>query len=312
MSKQSAVIDKSLFHELCKHPDVKERERLWYELHLKYQLVVPLILIEETVVNAVAPGKKPLDEVERLIEQVAQHSSCWLEDVYEIVFCDLVRRTPLTTLPPLADPMAAEILKLRLDDDSLKRWVEERKQNARLTHDQWRAEQQRLMVSACRTELTSESGMFDVVRSEFLRALLDEPRRKEMLEHILGVMFRSRHPDEEDSINRAFAEFTPQTFTNYDMTLAGLQTRLAYVLAPVFTLPGPSPKERLRFLKQETNNVYDAEYVTSALICNRFLTRDEKQARMCRIFELGGFWKGKVIYIPPNLDISAALPSALV
>lgn len=312
MSTQSAVIDKSLFHELCKYPDVKERERLWHELHLKYQLVVPLMLIEETVVNAVAPGKKPLDEVGRLIEQVALHHTCWLDDIHEIVFRDLVRRTPLTTLPPLAEPMAAEILKLHLDDAALKSWVEERKQNARVNHDQWKAEQQRLTASAKRTELTSESEMFDVVRSEFLRALLDETRRKEMLEHILGVTFRPRHPDEKDSIDIAFAEFTPQTFTNHYMTLAFLQTRLAFVLAPVFTLPGPSPHMKLRFLKQEPNNMYDAEYVTSALICNRFLTRDEKQARMCRIFELGGFWKGKVVYIPPDQDIRAAIPSALM
>jgi len=94
MSKQSAVIDKSLFHELCMYPDVKERERLWHELHLKYQLVVPLMLIEETLVNAVAPGKKSLDEVERLIEQVVLHRTCWLDDIHEIVFRDLVRRTP--------------------------------------------------------------------------------------------------------------------------------------------------------------------------------------------------------------------------
>ena len=57
MSKQSAVIDKSLFHELCKYPDVKERERLWHELHLKYQLVVPLMLIEEVVANVARDGR---------------------------------------------------------------------------------------------------------------------------------------------------------------------------------------------------------------------------------------------------------------
>lgn len=269
------------------------------------------MLIEETVVNAVAPGKKPLNEVERLIEQVAFHHTCWLDDIHEIVFRDLVRRTPLTTLPPLAEPMAAEIFKLNLDDAALKRWVEERRQTARVIHKQWKAEQQRLAASAKRTELTSESEMFDVVRSEFLRALLDETRRKEILEHILGGTFRPRHPDEKDSIDRAFAEFTPQTFTNHYVTLALLQARLAYVLAPVFTLPGPSPHMKLRFLKQEPNNMYDADYLTSALICNRFLTRDEKQARMCRIFELGGFWKGKVVYIPSGQNICAAIPSAL-
>ena len=311
MSKQSAVIDKSLFHELCKYPDVKERERLWHNLHQKYQLVVPLMLIEETVVNAVAPGKKPLDEVQHLIEQVAAHQTCWLNDIYEIVFCQFVRQTPLTTLPPLAEPTATEIFQLRFDDDALKRWVEDRKQNARATHDQWKHAQHGFGASARRTELTTESEMFDVVRSEFLRALLDEARRREMLEHILGVTFRRRHPDEEDSISRAFAEFTPDTFTSHYTVLALLQARLAYVLAPIFTLPGPSPNMKLRFLKQEPNNVYDAEYVTSALICNRFLTRDAKQARMCRLFELGNFWNGKVVYIPPDQDICAAIPSLL-
>lgn len=311
MSKISAVIDKSLFHELCKLPDAKERERLWHELHQKYQLVVPLMLIEETIVNAVAPGTKSFDEVERLIEQVALHSSCWLEDVHEIVFRELVEKARPPTLPPLADPMTVEIFKLRRDDDSLKRWVEERKEAARTTHNQWRDEQKRLVASAQTTELKSELELFDVVRSEFLRALLDENRRKEMLEHILGVTFRSRHQNGE-LIDKVFSEFTPKSFTNYYVTLAFLQCRLAYVLAPVFTLPGSSPTSRLRFLKQEANNVYDAEYVTSALICDRFLTRDEKQARMCRIFELAGFWKGKVVYISPGQDIRTALPSAII
>jgi len=312
MSTLSAIIDKSLFHELCKYPDVKERQRLWRELHLKYQLVVPPILIEETVVNAAAPGKKPLDEVRRLIEQVTRHHACWLEDIYEIAFCQLVRRTPPTALPPLTEPMAAEIFKLNLNDERLKRWVEERKKAARTIHDQWKAEQKRMTGWAKKTQLTNESEMFDVVRLEFLRALLDEETRKTMLEDILGVTFRSRHPDEKDSIDQAFAEFTTQTFSNYYIALACLLARLAYVLAPVFTLPGPSPHMRVRFLKQELNNVYDAEYVTSALICNRFLTRDEKQARMCRLFELGGFWKGKVVYIPAEQDIRAAFPNALV
>ena len=270
------------------------------------------MLIEETVVNAVSPGKKPLAEVERLVEQVALHHTCWLDDIHEIVFRELVKGIPLTTLPPLAEPMSAEVFRLRLDDSRLKRWIEQRKQNARSTHDQWKAEQQRLMASAKRTELTSESEMFDVVRSEFLRALLDEGRRNEMLEHILGVTFRSRHQDEKDLIGRAFADFTPQTFTKYYATLAFLQCRLSYVLAPIFTMRGPSPSMKLRFLKQERNNMYDAEYVASALICNRFLTRDEKQARVCRVFEVGGFWKGKVVYIPPDQDIRSAIPSALV
>lgn len=129
---------------------------------------------------------------------------------------------------------------------------------------------------------------------------------------ILGVVFRPRYPDEKNSIDRAFNEFTPQTFTKYYATLAYLQTRLAYVLAPVFKLPGSAPDMGIRFLKQKPNNVYDSEYVASALICDRFLTRDKEQARMCRIFELGGFWKGKVVYIPPDQDICMAIPSALI
>ena len=315
MSKISAVIDKSLFHELCKLPDSKERERLWHELHQKYQLIVPLMLIEETIVNAVAPGKKLFDEVERLVEQVALHSSCWLEDVYEIVFRELVEKALPTTLPPLAEPITAELFKLRRDDDLLKLWVEERKEGARTTHNQWKGEQTQLTASALargvKLELKSESELFDFVRSKFRHTLLDVEMRKEMLESILGVTFRSRHQNGE-LIDKAFAEFTPKSLTNYYATLAFLKCRLAYVLAPVFTLPGSSPTARLRFLKQKVNNVYDAEYVTSALICDRFLTRDKEQARMCRIFELAGFWKGKVVYIPPGQDIRTALPSALI
>jgi hypothetical protein len=73
-----------------------------------------------------------------------------------------------------------------------------------------------------------------------------------------------------------------------------------------------SKRERARTTVAFTPETFTNHYVTSALICNRFLTRDEEQARMCRIFELGGFWIGKVIYIPPGKRIRAAIPSALI
>ncbi len=310
MSKPSALVDKSLFHELCKIQDATTLEDLWHKLHEKYQLVMPLVLIEETVVNAVTPGTKPLDEIQQLIREVAAHSSCWLEDMYEIAFRELVECKPLTTLPPLADPMASEIFRLRLDDESLKAWVTQRRKDTREAHNRWRTEQQRLVASAYRTELRSEAQLFNVVRSEFLRRLNDPQQRKDMLEHILGVVFRRRH--RESPIDEAFAQFTPDTFTQFYVTLTCINCRLAFFLAPTFMLPGASPKEKLRFLKQAPNNLYDAEYVSSALICERFLTRDEGQARMCRVFKQAGYWKGEVVFVPPKDKISTALPAVLV
>src|ERR1700694_5155891 len=140
MNKPSAVIDKSLFHELCKIPDTKASEAIWHQLHHKYQLVIPLILSEETVVNAVTPGTKALAEVQRLVDQVAAHSSCWLEDMYEIAFSELVEGRPLTAPPPLADPVASELFRLRLDNEPLRAWVKQRREDTRTTHVRWKAE----------------------------------------------------------------------------------------------------------------------------------------------------------------------------
>jgi len=312
MHKPSAIVDKSLFHELCLQPDSDDQKRLWDALHDRYQLVVPLILVEESVVNAIAPGNRPAEQINRLIDQVAMHHTCWLNDLYEIVFHELVRKEPLSTLPLLKEPAKAEVFRLRSDDDGLQKWVEQRKQYARITHNQWKAEQQRLAPTADRAVLANEAKLFDVVRSEFHRALLDATRRKDMLEHIIGTCLRSRYPTESEFINRAFADYTPETFTQYYATLALLQVRLAFVLAPIFTLPGPSPHMPYRYLKQEPNNMFDSEYVTLALLCDRFLTRDEGQARMCRSFQLGGFWNGKVIYFPADDDMSKAIPNALL
>ena len=312
MRKPSAILDKSLFHQLCVHSDAEDQKRLWDALHERYQLVVPLILIEESVVNAVAPGNRPAEQVNRLIDQVAMHHTCWLDDLYEIVFRELVRKEPVSTLPPLSEPAKAEIFGLRFEDEGLQKWAEQRKQEARFTHNQWKNEQKRLALTAERAALADEAKLFDVVRSEFLRALLDATRRQDMLESIIGTCLRNRYPTESKSIDRAFAAYTPETFTQYYATLALLQVRLAYLFAPVFTLPGPSPHMPCRYLKQEPNNLFDSEYVTLALLCDRFLTRDEGQARMCRSFELGGFWKGKVIYIPADQDMSKAIPDALI
>ena len=131
-----------------------------------------------------------------------------------------------------------------------------------------------------------------------------------MLEAILGVPFRNRHS--ESPIDDAFARFTSETFSRYPVTVKCITCRLAFFLAPIYTLPGSSPKHRRRFLKQEPNNFYDAEYVSSALICDRFLTRDEKQARMCRVFKSAGVWKGEVVCVSPKQNVCAALPHALL
>jgi hypothetical protein len=312
MNKPSAVIDKSLFHELCKIPDSNARENLWQELHNNYQLVVPLILIEETVANAVQPGTKPTSEVQRLVDEVASHSSCWLEDMYEIAFAELVGGKPLSTLPALSHPVASEILQLRWDDESLKAHVQQRKQDSRATHDQWKAEQNRLTAAALTTELKNEGELFNVVLANFLPRLKEPAQKNEMLETILGNPFRRRHKESANAIDDAFSRFTPETFTKYYVSLTCINCRLAFFFAPIYTLPGSSSKERLRFLRQDQNNFYDAEYVSSALICERFLTRDEQQARMCHVFKLAQYWKGEVVFVSPKQDISTALPKALV
>ena len=311
--RHSAVIDKSLFHELCKVPDPVTRAGLWADLHKVYLLVLPPSLIEETLKNAVFPGDKPADEVERLVTEVGAHSAHWMEEIDEIVFQELVGRRQIRGLPPMPDISRNRIFGLRRDDQALHQLFAEGRIEAaedctrrKSLQAQFRL---RIVAEGMPTVLQNERQFFEAyLKPGLLFLFRDDKMKQEVMEMFLGGVLRRRHPDKQDAIDAAFSNFTPETFTQFYVTLARLLCHMAYLWGPTFMLPGhPGPK----FLKEEPNNRYDVDYVASAMVCRRFLTRDEQQARVARIFADSGFWKGKVVFLPPKLDIRTAIHQAL-
>src|SRR5688572_10116552 len=103
MNKPLAVIDNCLFREICEEESESEREGYWSELYSRYQLVVPFVLIEEVIATVVRPGKTPAAVCERMQFQLAFLEPCWMEDVTEITFTELVEKRPLGKVPAPSD-----------------------------------------------------------------------------------------------------------------------------------------------------------------------------------------------------------------
>jgi hypothetical protein len=59
VEKLTAVIDKSLFQEICSESET-ERNFFWNELFNRYQIVIPFALVEEIWTNLAKPNIKKI------------------------------------------------------------------------------------------------------------------------------------------------------------------------------------------------------------------------------------------------------------
>ena len=57
MKQPTATIDTSVLHAISEL-DQKERDRIWNELRMRFQIVIPWVLIEEVWTNYGSPGEK--------------------------------------------------------------------------------------------------------------------------------------------------------------------------------------------------------------------------------------------------------------
>jgi len=312
IERKSALLDKSFFQELCEQPDTHKRERLWDELYKRYQLVVPVPLIEECIAGSYPVEKRALPETHRIIESILIHQACWLEDILEIVFRELVLHEEIKKLPAIDSDIREAISQLSWNDPELDKWMFNRRVEARTVSTERKVMQQRLREQASHTTLSDEGELFQVLKAFFLHQMGETARRKTFLETLVASRMRARHPECSDDITHAISTYNLETFKDYPVTIKYINVTLAYLLAPVFILPGPSAQMPERFLREEPNNLCDAEYVASALICDRFITRDRQQARMCRVFKSCGLWGGEVIHIPAERNLEDAIPEVLI
>jgi hypothetical protein len=97
MSTMSALMDNSLYHRICEQsPEM--RERLWSALHDRYQIIIPLVMIEEVMASF---GHSQMNRaiVEEMAEQIVKLRPCWMDDVFEIAFRELVLKEKFDHIP---------------------------------------------------------------------------------------------------------------------------------------------------------------------------------------------------------------------
>ncbi len=310
-SKPSAVIDKSVFHELCKIPDELQQVRLWSDLQSRYQLVVPFALVEEIVVNTVKQSK-PTIELSTLAAHLVRLQPCWMDDVIEASFCELVKGREFSTLPPLDDSIRARVCELGLDDPGLAQWVAERVSVGKETLQNWRTTQDKILKTPSIPELKSRAELAGGRVMEALRAMFTTAETKEEFLHaVLGNSFKRRHPKDAAVVDRVISALTLDRLWHHKFTSACLLVRLVYWLGPAFFIRDSETSSPRKLIKNDGGNFTDEQYVISSLVCERLLTRDRQMADAAGCFEDAGIWKGKVVFLPSSASILEQIPNQL-
>ena len=133
--KPTAVIDKSLFQEICSESET-QRNFFWQELFNHYQIVIPFVLVEEIWTNLAKPGKTNPAVVSEMAKTLLGMISCWIDDDVEIVFKELIQKKQHKILPPPAQKTVELLNRLNPNDPALSAWLEQRRQiKERIIHE---------------------------------------------------------------------------------------------------------------------------------------------------------------------------------
>ena len=307
MGVLSLVLDKSGFQRIAEQ-SAQEQVRLWNHLHGNYQVVIPTILIEEVIVNMADPGALPPAVVHEIMKALLCLQPCWMDDVFEIAFRELVEEQQMSKLPPFPADFVKRIRTLAPDNPELLKWTIERKSNRDATVQTRMAAQDKLLPRAERREMADENEFWIRLKNQFVKILQNPENQRELLEAVFGETFRARHPDRVSLVNEAFSRFTQKTFTRYYVTLAILMVRLAYMYAPLVHFknnPGRSVRRFVgRSASDQRNNAADEQYIVAAMICNRLLTRDEEMKSVIEMFGMNGFTKCEIRYLHSNTPVA--------
>jgi hypothetical protein len=299
----SVLLDKSAFQRLAERSQ-PEQVRAWNHLHGQCQIVVPAILVEEVIVNIADPGPLAPALVEEMRKSVLRLSPCWLDDIFEVAFRELVEMKPHAQLPPFPPEFLARILNLAPDNPELLMWVANRRADVETTVQTRMVAQNAMLPRHERREMSDETEFWVRLKNQFLKIVENSERKAEFLEVVFGESFRVRHPESVSRISKAFSAFNERTFTNYYVTLSILMVRLAYMYAPLVQFrdsPGASLRRFIgRSTSDQRNNAADEQYIVSAMICNRLLTRDEGMKNIIEMFNFNGFTQCQTVFLDPR------------
>jgi hypothetical protein len=316
MSKPSAVIDISLLRAICEQPSDK-LDQCFNTLLKRYVLVAPSILVDEVWVQRATTSVESAEVIENMVACLLHLRDAWIDEPLEISFIELVKRQPIDILPQPPKQVSDSFFTLRPDDPALGKWVKQRlKRQKEIIRDRVR-EHAKVFDTQASVRLASEQDFFDrFMRPKFEEMVSDPTRRRRLLEGVLGLAFRARHPESSKEIDTAFDEYSPASYDRYPVTLNCIMAAMFYWYAPLCKVALPNGSARKitgRAFGDQRNNLYDEMYVQSALLCARLATRDEGMRNIMELFRASGLWNGQTVFIEPNSnqDLAVELRSAL-
>ncbi len=128
--KPTAVIDKSLFQEICFEPDEARRDSFWKELFNHYEIIIPFALVEEVWTNLAkpSPDKDPavFSEMKKKLLEMSSH---WIDDVVEIVFQELIQKKQFKNIPSPAQKVVQFLHHSDPNDSDFSIWLDQTRQN---------------------------------------------------------------------------------------------------------------------------------------------------------------------------------------
>jgi hypothetical protein len=313
VNRPTAVIDKSILQAVCEQTS-DELEACFNMLRRRYVLVVPSILVEEVWVNLArpSPGKDP-EVAENMVKCLLHLRDAWIDEPLDISFAELVKRESIEILPQPPANVMDSFFTLRPDDAALKKWVEERKAlHEKIIRERVHDHAQILNSEKCAQVANEQEFFCKFIRPKFVEMLSDSVRKRNLLEKVLGVSFRERHPECEAEIDAAFERFSLETFDKYPATLNCIMSAMFYFYAPLCKIRGT---DRIigRGFKHQKSNLNDEKYVQSAMLCKRLATRDEGMRNMMELFRACGLWNGEIVFTKPgpSKNLRSELAAAL-
>ena len=299
--KPTAVIDMSVLEEICREPSLEIRENAWNYLVGRYQLVFPLILVEEAVSKWLKASGEPPSHLKELIGIVSRSWKLWLDDIHNITARELLEGHLPRSLPPASLEVVSTVLALERGTQDACLWLQNRKDEAKSLEVARRQSkqqaQQHLPKDQC--EKLNEVALFSDVLVPFVHWLTSNPANgKRGVENMLVSLLRRRFPILGQQFDVAVDTFLSPRWMQFQLAACLLQARVAYLAAPLLVLQQPRFGKPGPFLEIHRNDRADEKYVTAAFLCQRLLTQDLGMARIMAAFEDGGFWKGKTVFLP--------------
>ena len=140
--------------------------------------------------------------------------------------------------------------------------------------------------------------------------LSDPSRKRKLLEGVLGLTFRTRHPECSGKIDAAFDNYSLENSDRYHATFNCIMSAMFYYYAPLCKIAG-TDKIIGRGFKHQKSNLNDEKYVQSALLCARLATRDEGMLNIMELFRASGLWEGQTFFIDPKKDLVTEISARL-